>query len=77
MDVDEDDIARLERLELTHVAPVDVNGWGVFIGADDDVERVVIVEEGFLVVWLVERGFVLDVEDASEKVDSEKENANY
>jgi hypothetical protein len=25
-DVDEDDIARFDRLELTHVAPVDVNG---------------------------------------------------
>jgi hypothetical protein len=48
-DVDEDDIARLDRLELTHVAPVDVNGCGVFIGADDDVERVAIFEEVFLV----------------------------
>ncbi len=55
------------------MAPVDVNGWGVFIGADDDVERVVIFEEIFLVVWLVERGFVLDIDGVSEKVDSIKE----
>ncbi|CAF5198130.1 unnamed protein product, partial [Rotaria sp. Silwood1] len=42
--VDEDDIARLDRLELTHVVvvvPIDVIGLGVLIGADEDVERVV------------------------------------
>ncbi len=49
-EVDEDEIARFDRLELTHVAPVDVNGCGVLIGADDEVERVVIFEEVFLVV---------------------------
>lgn len=61
------------------MAPVDVNGWGVLMGADDDVERVVIFEEVFLVVWWVERGFVLDVDVASEKVDSRKhkENSKY
>jgi hypothetical protein len=56
------------------VAPVDVNGWEVFIGADEDVERLVILEDVFLVVWLDERGLVLDVDGASENVDSIKEN---
>ncbi len=54
------------------MAPVDVNGWGVFIGADDDVERVVIFDDIFLVVWLIDRGFVRDIDGASEKVDSKK-----
>lgn len=44
---EDDEMARFDRLEFTHVAPVDVNGCGCLIGADDEMERVELVEGFF------------------------------
>ncbi len=61
---DDEDVPRFDRLELTHVAPVAVNGWGVltFVDDDDDVERPEILEEFVVPVFLADERVLLVVD---------------
>ena len=72
---DDDEMARFDRLEFTHVAPVDVNGCGCLIGADDEMERVEIVEGFFRAAWFVERGLFRE-SDGTSTYDDSKEKKN-